>query len=192
MEQVFTEIKESVEKEAKQLISRAKRVAEREIQHAREDAESVLASNREVAEKAAKLRVERAVARIETDVRKQQLEQQQHLVQKVFDAALQKMKSLPRDDKYTKWLKALLDNALKEFPDEKALVFCNEKDTDIVKKLLAGSSSKIAEKHSDISGGIIIKSIDERLTIDCSAESELRRAKEELRDTVLEKLNLNY
>ena len=127
MEQVFTEIKESVEKEAKQLVSRAKRVADREIQHAEEGAESILSSNRKATEKEAKLRAERAIARIKADVRKQQLEQQQQFIQKIFDSALQKLKDLPRDDKYAKWIKALLDAGLSQIPAGNAVVFFNEK-----------------------------------------------------------------
>jgi len=191
MEQVFKEIKESVEKEAKQLISRAKRVADREIQHAKEDAESILESNRETTEKEAELHAERAVARIKANVRKQLLAQQQQFIQKIFDVALQKLKNLPRDDKYTKWVKALLESGLSQISDDSAIIFCNEKDVEIIKKLICSTTAKLAEKHLQISGGIIIKSNDGRLTIDCSAESEMRRAKEELRDKVLEKLNLN-
>lgn len=191
MEQVFTEIKESVEKEAKLLVSRAKRVADREIQHAKEDAESILADNREVTEKEAKLRSERDIARIKADVRKQELEQQQQFIQNIFDAALQKLKDFPRDDKYAKWIKALLDAGLSQIPDDNSVVFCNEKDNEIVKKLISATTAKLAEKHLQISGGIIIKSNDGRLTIDCSAEAEMRRAKEELRDEVLKKLDLD-
>ena len=49
MQQVFAEIKQNVQKEAEQLVNRAKRVAEREIQHAREEAEAILNANKEVA-----------------------------------------------------------------------------------------------------------------------------------------------
>ncbi len=191
MEQVFTEIKESVEKEAKLLVSRAKRVADREIQHAKENAESILADNREVTEKEAKLRSERDIARIKADIRKQELEQQQQFIQNIFDAALQKLKDFPRDDKYSKWIKALLEAGLSQIPNGNAVVFCNEKDNEIVKKLVSDTTAKSAEKHLQISGGIIIKSNDGRLTIDCSAEAEMRRAKEELRDEVLKKLDLD-
>ncbi len=191
MEQVFTEIKESVEKEAKLLVSRAKRVADREIQHAKENAESILADNREVTEKEAKLRSERDIARIKADIRKQELEQQQQFIQNIFDAALQKLKNFPRDDKYAKWIKTLLDAGLSQIPDDNSVVFCNEKDNEIVKKLISATTAKLAEKHLQISGGIIIKSNDGRLTIDCSAEAEMRRAKEELRDEVLKKLDLD-
>ncbi len=191
MEQVFAEIKESVEKETKLLVSRANRVADREVQHAKEEAETILNSNREITEKEAKLHSERAIARIKADVRKKRLEQQQEFIQEIFDTALQKLKKLPRDDKYAKWIKALLEAGLSQIPNGNAVVFCNEKDSEIVKKLVSDTTAKSAEKHLQIFGGIIIKSNDGRLTIDCSAEAEMRRAKEELRDEVLKKLNLN-
>jgi len=150
MEQVFAEIKESVEKEA-----------------------------------------ERAIARIKADVRKQQLEQQQEFIQEIFDVALAKLKNLPRDDKYAKWIKALLDAGLSQIPNGAGIVFCNEKDIEIIKKLIPSTKAKLSEKNIPISGGVIVKSQDGRLTIDCSAEAEMRRAKEELRDEVLKKLNLD-
>ena len=191
MEQVFTEIKESVEKETKQLVDRAKRVAEREIQHAREEAELILSSSRKAVEKEAKLHAERTVARIKADVRKQMMEQQQKFIQKIFDVALQKLKDFPRNEQYIKWIKALLDVGLSKIPNGNAVVFCNEKDKEIVKSLLSSSTAKLGEKKLPVSGGIIIKSQDGRLTIDCSAEAEMRRAKEDLRDSVLKKLNLD-
>ena len=191
MEQVFAEIKESVEKEAEQLVRRAKRVADREIQHAKEEAVSILNSSRKVTEKEAKLHAERAVARIKADVKKQQLEQQQEFIQEIFDVALLKLKTLPRDDKYAKWIKALLNAGLSQIPNGNGIIFCNEKDIEIIKKLIPSTKAKLSEKNIPISGGIIVKSQDGRLTIDCSAEAEMRRAKEELRDEVLKKLNLN-
>ena len=191
MEQVFAEIKGSVEKEAKQLVSRAKRVADREIQHAKEEAETILNSNREITKKEAELHSERAIARIKADVRKKRLEQQQEFIQEIFDTALQKLKNLPRDDKYVKWVKALLDIGLSQIPDGTGVVFCNEKDVEIIEKLISSTRAKLGKENIPVSGGIIIKSQDGRLTIDCSAEAEMRRAKEELRDKVLEKLNLN-
>jgi len=191
MEQVFAEIKGSVEKEAKQLVSRAKRVADRGIQHAKEEAETILNSNREITKKEAELHSERAIARIKADVRKKRLEQQQEFIQEIFDTALQKLKNLPRDDKYVKWVKALLDIGLSQIPDGTGVVFCNEKDVEIIEKLISSTRAKLGKENIPVSGGIIIKSQDGRLTIDCSAEAEMRRAKEELRDKVLENLNLN-
>ncbi len=191
MEQVFAEIKQNVEKEAEHLVSRAKRVAEREIQLAREEAENILKANRAETEKEANIRFERALARINADIRKQILEQQQTFVQKIFDTALEKMKTLPRDDKYEKWLAALFTAAIAQIPDGKCAVFCNEKDASIVKKIItdsANSSVKLSKEFPPISAGIIVKSNDNRLTIDCSAEAEMRKAKDELRDTVLKKL----
>ena len=191
MEQVFAEIKESVEKEAKQLVSRARRVADREIQHAKEEAESILNSSREITEKEAELHAERAIARIKADVRKQQLEQQQEFIQEIFDMALVKLKDLPRDDKYAKWIKALLSAGLSQIPNGTGIIFCNEKDVEIIKKLIPSTNAELGKKSIPVSGGVIIKSLDGRLTIDCSAEAEMRRAKEELRDEVLKKLNLD-
>lgn len=189
MQQVFAEIKQNVQKEAEQLVNRAKRVAEREIQHAREEAEAILNANKEVAEKEAKLRYERARARIEADIRKRQLEQQQMFVQKVFDKALEKFKKLPRDEKYEKWLKALIAAALIQIPKGNAVISCNEQDASIVKKIISSDRIKLSDKFLPISAGVVITSEDGRLKIDCSIEAEMRKIKDELRDKVLNKLS---
>ena len=155
MEQVFTEIKKGVEKEAKQLVSRAKRVADREIQHAKEEAQAVLNSNREITEKLAKLRSEKAAAKIKSEVRKKMLEQQQKFIQETFDAALEKFRELPRDEKYSNWIKALLKTGTAQIPNGNAVIYCNQKDAEIVGKLVCGTPAKASDEYLQILGGLL-------------------------------------
>ena len=191
MEQVFEEIKNSVEQEANQLISRAKRVAEREKLHASEDAEKVLENNRNAALQEAKLRKERAMAKILVEIRKRELEQQQLFIQQLFNMALEKIKLMPRNDKYRAWIKELINAGLENIDNKKAVIFCNEKDADIASEIIGSTNAALCDEYIPISGGIIIKSDDNRLKIDCSAEAELKRAKDELRDDALERLKLD-
>ena len=191
MERVFAEIRETVDKEAELLVSRARRVAEREMQHASEEAEAILSVTRENAEREARLREERATARAVVEPRKCELAQQQEFVQTVFDIALRKVRDMPRDDAYRTWIQSLLRRGLAAFHHGKAEVFCNDRDTQIVAQLVASSSATMSDKPVEIAGGVILKSADGRLSVDCSAEAELERAREELRDETLARLHLD-
>jgi len=84
MEKIFTEIRDNVEKEAEQLLSRAKRVAEREIKYAKKEAEDILSEHDLEMRKQAGLLEERERSHNSVDERKVELEQRQFFVEKKF------------------------------------------------------------------------------------------------------------
>jgi V/A-type H+-transporting ATPase subunit E len=190
MDRIFNEIRDSVAKEAEQLVSRAKRVAEREKEHAQREADTIISEYRDKARRDAQIREERVRAHRIIETRKHELAQRQAFVEAVFSQALTAMRALPRDDEYRAWLQKLIASGLKQFEQETPVLYCCAKDRELVKALAEETGLTLAEADIDIAGGIIMKSPDGRMTIDCSAEAELARAKEELRDDVLTRLHI--
>jgi vacuolar-type H+-ATPase subunit E/Vma4 len=190
MDRIFTDIRESVKKEAAQLIDRAQRVAEREKQHAQEEAEQILSANRAGVERELKTREERAGARRFVDARKSALAEREKFVDEVFSRALQRLRDVARDDHYRAWLENLLKRACPEFGTERPVVRCAQRDRELVQQFIASYDADLADDDAAISGGLVLVTPDGRLTVDCSIEAELARAQDELRDQVLAKLEL--
>lgn len=191
MDRIFTEIRDSVAKEAEQLVRRAQRVAEREKQHAQREAEEIISEYREKARREAQSREERIHAHRVIETRKQELAQRQAFVETVFGRVLEGMRTRARDDEYRAWLQRMIKKGLAQFRDEKPVVYCSAQDRTLVESLAGEYGVTCAEESLDITGGIVLKSTNKRVTIDCSAEAELERVKEELRDAVLDRLQMS-
>lgn len=188
MDQIFTEIRDSVYKEAEQLVSRAKRVAERTLHYARDDAAKLVAARRAAAEQDAAVRIERASARRASELRRAELAQQEQLVERACTMALERLRTMPRDAAYRQWLAALLAAALPQLGAPQPVVRCNATDAPLVRELLANSPARLHDQPAPIAGGIIVQTPDGRVSLDCSAEAELARAVDDLRDQILARL----
>jgi|GEM_PF-1376358 len=188
MDQIFTDIRDSVHKEAEQLVSRAKRVAERTLQYARADAEQLVAARRAAAEQEAALRIERATSRRASELRRAELAQQEQLVQRACAMALERLRTMPRDTACHQWLAALLAAALPQLGAPQPVVRCNALDAPLVRELIAGTGARLHDEPAPIAGGLIVQSPDGRVSLDCSAEAELARAVDDLRDVLLARL----
>ncbi len=189
MDTLFAQIRDSVEREADQLISRAARVAEREKEHARDDAETILTEYRAQARLAAEAGEERARAHRIIETRKRELSQRQQFVERIFNLVREKIRSYPRDEQYTAWIRRLVEQGREPFGTEPVTVYCSAQDRSCVQQALRETGLKLGDEPVDIAGGVILKSEDGRVTVDCSAEAELQRAQDEMRDEVLRRLH---
>ena len=191
MDAILTEIRSRVRKEADQLVTRARRVAEREQQHMREDMDAQLAAQREAGLRASGLREQRAAARRAADTRREELAQRQQFIERIFSSALVALRNAPRDDRYRAWLRRMAEQALPQLGGGAARALCNARDSAATAKALEGLPISLAAEHADIAGGIILASADGRVRIDCSAEAALARVQDDLRDDVLTQLGAN-
>ena len=83
MEKIFTEIRDNVEKEVDQLLSRAKRVAEREVKYARIEAEKILSEHNFEIQKQANLLEEREKSHNSLDKRQLDLAQRHTVLEEI-------------------------------------------------------------------------------------------------------------
>ncbi len=188
MEKIFTEIRDNVEKEVDQLLSRANRVAEREKKYAEIEAKKILSEHNFEIQKQAGLLEEREKAHNSVDDRKTEMEQRQHFVEQLFKMALEEIKNIPRDEKYESWIKHLLINGLKNFNDENVIIYSSRKDLEIVMKAAAEFNVKFSDDYLDVEGGIVLKSADNRMTIDLSARAILDSKKDDLRSEIIPRI----
>lgn len=189
MKKIFAEIRDTVEEEAEKEVSLAKRVAEREIEHAKRDADEILSACRSDAEQEAGILMERADARRAMRIRHDRMQQLQSYCDEIFSEARQRIEELPRDDAYYKWCTRMLKKAKAMCP-QGARVACAEKDKDFLAPLIREEGMECDDTPADIAGGILLHSADGRLTIDCSADAELRAFESEHRDEVIQRCGL--
>ena len=188
MEKFFTEIRNNVEKEAEQLLSRAKRVAEREIKYAKIEAEQILSDYIFDMEKRALILEKKEIAHNIVNNRKIDLEQKQQFVNQIFKLMIEEIKNIPRNQKYEAWIKYLLIIALKNFNDKNVVVYSAKKDAEIVLKVAEQFNVKCSDEFLDVEGGIVLKSADNRMTIDLSARAVLNSKKDDLRSKIIPRI----
>jgi len=188
--QIFADIASSVDKEAQQLLARATRVAERECDHARADAAQTLAAAHAAAQHVAVVQEERAAARRSALARHAELTQRDQFVNDVIAKARARFAALPRDARYTAWLRNVLQQGLQQLGTEQVVVACNAHDTAVVRTLLAAATMTLAAQPATIVAGVIVHSADGRVTLDCSADALLDQARDDLRDDILNQLHL--
>ncbi|MCX7847378.1 MAG: V-type ATP synthase subunit E [bacterium] len=188
MDQLFAEIRDNVQKEAEQLVHRARRVAERTLQHAREEARAKVAARRAAAEQEAGVQRERAKARRMAEVRRAELRQQEEFIERVTAMALERLRSMPREGAYRGWLERVLKAGLTQLGTSDAVVRCNVQDRGIVEAILAGTAARLAEEPVGIAGGVLVETGDGRVSVDCSAEAALRRVMDDAREEVVARI----
>ena len=188
MEKIFTEIRNNVEKEVDQLLSRAKRIAEREVKYSRIEAEKIISEHNLEIRKQAEILEEREKAHNSVDDRKTEMEQRQHFVEQLFKMALEEIKNIPRDEKYESWIKHLLINGLKNFNNENVIIYSSKKDSEVVKKVADEFNVKCSDDYLDLEGGIVLKSADCRMTVDLSARAILDSKKDDLRSEIIPRI----
>lgn len=186
--QITEKIEQDARAEAQKILDRAKE----------QEAEVRSAADAEVKklEEAAQTRFKRErpeifkrrdiVARL--DVNKLHLAAQRHLIQDVFDGALEKLKALGKDE-YLGFCSALLKEAT-ETGQETLVLAKDEKyiDKGWLDRFNAENGKKISlsEARGDFSGGFVLN--NGRIDINCSWEMLMRAAQEHLETEVVKRL----
>ncbi len=187
---IFADIASTVDQEAQQVITRATRVAEREREHARADAAQVLAAAEAAAQHDALVQEERATARRAAETRRIELTQRDQFVNDILARAQARFANLPRDARYTAWLRNIVQRGMQQIGADHVVLACNARDAAVVRTLLTAGTMSLAEQPAPIVAGVILHSADGRVTLDCSAEALLGQARDDLRDDILNQLHL--
>lgn len=159
--------------------AKGQREAELIRQEGQQEAMQILKSAQERAEKIkldADGKVEKQIAHIHNQevsaanlkVKRQLLNTQKELLDRVCQAALASISGLPADF-HRAAMKELLERASKEIPD--GIVHCRERDLPVLKELLTKDPAfqgYSPGKALDIEGGIIVESRDGELQLDYS------------------------
>lgn len=123
--------------------------------------------------------------------RNKQLKMMDDSVQNVFDKAIEKIKTIKRDDKYSKLINTLLEEATETLGTKNVTVYTNSADKKIVNSLLSKfPGKKLASETIECLGGIEIKSKDGSMSFNNTIDARLDRMKPLIRKEIARKFGL--
>ncbi len=123
--------------------------------------------------------------------RNKQLKMVDDSVQNVFDKAIEKIKTIKRDDKYSKLINTLLEEATETLGTKDVTVYTNSADKKIVNSLLSKfPGKKLASETIECLGGIEIKSKDGSMSFNNTIDARLDRMKPLIRKEIARKFGL--
>jgi len=123
--------------------------------------------------------------------RNKQLKMLDDSVQNVFYKAIEKIKTIKRDDKYSKLINTLLEEATETLGTKNVTVYTNSADKKIVNSLLSKfPGKKLASETIECLGGIEIKSKDGSMSFNNTIDARLDRMKPLIRKEIARKFGL--
>ena len=186
--------------QAAEILDRARRVSERDLVYAGEEAQEIREQQRSKVDPTAEIEGRKALVDAEMEARRILLEKKDELVSRIFAQVESKLEELRGSETYVDIVTRLIEESVVSI-GTKAMVEFGEGDRDIfTPEAISLMESRIAKSlemeprlefrcvGSDISSGVIIKSRNGRVIIDNSFSNRIRRLKEELRGEVAEML----
>ena len=112
-------------------------------------------------------------------------------VQKVFEKAIEKIKSSTKDDNYTKLIESLLEESTNALGTSEVTVYTNSKDKQIVQSLLSKfSGAELSDDSIDCLGGVEVKSKDGTMTFNNTIDARVERMKPLIRKDIAKKFGI--
>ena len=112
-------------------------------------------------------------------------------VEKVFDKALEKIKSTNRNEEYSKLITTLLNEATEALGTTEVMIYTNSKDQDVVKQTLSKySGAELSSETIDCLGGVEIKSKDGSMAFNNTIDARIERLKPLIRKEIASKFGL--
>lgn len=114
-------------------------------------------------------------------------------IQKVFEKAIEKIKSTNHDDSYSKLMEFLLEESTNALGTTDVIVYTNSKDKEIVKSLLSKfSGAELSNETINCLGGVEIKSKDGTMTFNNTIDARVDRMKPLIRKDIAKKFGIGH
>ncbi len=112
-------------------------------------------------------------------------------VQKVFEKAIEKIKSSTKDDNYSKLMESLLAESTDALGTTEVTVYTNSKDKQIVQPLLSKFlGAELSNDSIDCLGGVEVKSKDGTMTFNNTIDARVERMKPLIRKDIAKKFGI--
>lgn len=178
LEKIIQRIEEESKREADSIIEEARKRADEILGKAKEEAkgekEKIMAKGKEREDQ---LR-ERAFSSARRDVKRMEMEAKEEVIAECFERAREELASLKSRD-YEKIVRNLIKHG-KGIVGDCIIIPSRKEDEKIAKKM----GMTIANDEIEALGGVIIRSIDGKVTMDNTFDGILERRKEEIRKKV--------
>jgi len=201
LETLIKEIRRVAEEEVEKILSEAKAKADSIMKEARKKAEEVRRKKIEKATREARLKFRREIAVKKLEMRHKFLREKEKIMNELLNEATKvAMEHIKRQDEvYLEGLKSLLTEAIRNIGGNEILVACNERDKELVEKVIKEVVAEAKKRGRNISvriaesieclGGVLVYSVDEREYYNNTIEARIRLLKSEVLPKILWKLS---
>lgn len=174
-EKIIEQIKKDSEKEINQILKEAEKQATGIIHDAKEEAkqesEKILRSGKQQSENIEKIIVSKA----SQDAKREIMNAREKIIEECFTKAHHKLSTL-NEAEYKRIVTSLMKDGYKRLEGQCNVLVSREIDREIAKKMGIKVVGTV-----ETAGGIILKSGDERITLDYTFDGILKRKKNEIR-----------
>lgn len=126
---------------------------------------------------------------LELRIREQQelLSLKENMIDEILYSLKKRLVDFTNSDEYVDYIKKYLDNTLKSIENnEGSIVYFNEKDKEIFKKIINKKDAEISDETKDIIGGYILQDKNNKFRIDCSLDENVKECKEKIGISITE------
>ena len=180
------EIRKGAEEKAKQAVADAQAKAEKILADAEFEAKRILDSRTLDAQRRLE-QVERSeAAKARMECTRKILALQSLYMERAFEEAEARLKSLPTSDsaRYSKMMAAFFAEGSRELGASDLVAVVREGDRKLAEGIARASGVSISPERLDSSGGVVLRTKDERAYFVSTFESRLLKAREDLRAKV--------
>jgi len=185
---IAKEILEDAEREAENLLRRAESQAEKILEEAEKKAEERYKAILKEGKSKIKIEEQQASTLFEIEVKNKLLRAKEELVEEAFEMVLERLREYVLTEEYHECLLGLIAEASRKINSERLIIEFNERDRQrVTERDLLELSRKIgvefirSKRMVDCIGGVIVKSLDGKITVDNTFENRLKTLKESLR-----------
>ena len=182
-------IREKGQKEAGEILSRAREQANHILQEAKENTQRDLEEHVSQERQSAYQQTQQVVSAAELKAGKQVMVTRQALLREVFDEAEKRLSALRDEPGYPNILRLLAIHAISSIPEEHCWIQVREKDQglfsqdmliDLSKK--TGQAVELLPEPTDIKGGCLAFNANKKVLVDFSFDALLKRAEPRLKE----------
>jgi len=177
-EKIIEQIKKDSENEIKKIIKNAEEQAKKIIKDVKieteKEVDKILLDGKQQSENIKKILISKSNQDIKRDI----MNSREKIIEKCFTKAHHEL-SIIKGEKYNKIIKKLIKDGMKKLGGKCTLVISRTADKTIAEELVIPIDGII-----ESSGGIIVKSVDGKLTLDYTFDGILKREKDIIRRKV--------
>ena len=182
-------IREKGQKEAGEILSRAREQANRILREAKENTQRDLEERVSQERQSAHQHAQRVVSAAELKAGQQVMVTRQELLRKVFDEAEKRLSALRDEPGYLNILRLLAIHAVSSLPEGHCWIqvrisdqglFSQDMLTDLSKE--TGQTVELLPEPADINGGCLAFSANKKVLVDFSFDALLKRAEPKLKE----------
>lgn len=168
-------------------LDKLKKVEAETMEKEEKDIEKYKNKNTQHINKKSDSKYEKAI--LELRIREQQelLSLKENMIDEILYSLKKRLVDFTNSDEYVDYIKKYLDNTLKSIENnEGSIVYFNEKDKEIFKKIINKKDVEISDETKDIIGGYILQDKNNKFRIDCSLDENVKECKEKIGISITE------